>query len=768
MIKNSLTIFFSYLILVFFSGSLCGQTTNELRGTIVDNHTGEPVPYANISIKNKPSGTTSNELGRFKTTNDLTKNITLVFSHVNYKKKELTIGSANATEALIIRLEPKSIQLSDVIVTAGLYEQRLDKLAQSVELIEHRQVMDEISSNITDVLASKPGFTQVWEYHSPIILRGLNSNRLIVMKDGNRRIGTFPGGYFGQDMNIYDMRKIEVIKGPGSVIYGSGAISGIINVISNEPFGDNRNSIQLHSGFGTNNNEFIEMVKVCHKKEDFGISVNAKYRKTDEMVYGNGQTADNSNVEDRDIAINTGYKFSDKHKVIVNANYHWGNWGKPRGFNGPTKKFTKIRNEEGNIHTDINYTYSPRRFVESVSLNLYYDDGWRDYFQYKYSTVSGNVSTLDLVHYKNQYGGGRLFTILNLCKTNKLTIGTDGYLFRLSSPSEIFDYYNNIHGEVKGAKNAGQQDVGAFINDEWLMGKKVKLISGIRFDLATVITGVQDSLGNSEQQRTALSGNTGLVYSPTENMHFSINVGRAFRMPTTEELFSKTISCQGIKMGNAKLNPEYGWNFDIGFRGKALDRKFKYDLALFHNILDGFIRMAASQEEGIDFTFENSDALLTGGELSTSYQFRNVLQPSNVLFIGLGAAYVHGVDLSGSKQVPLFGMPPLKITAELNYKGLLNKKWITGYVLKINTEYAAEQNRVATIPEGTDGGPWGYVKSNKHSIVNFSVGLNSNSLPSYPKIRVVVKNILNSNYQPFGSYIPAMGRNIKILLSLHF
>jgi outer membrane receptor protein involved in Fe transport len=78
------------------------------------------------------------------------------------------------------------------------------------------------------------------------------------------------------------------------------------------------------------------------------------------------------------------------------------------------------------------------------------------------------------------------------------------------------------------------------------------------------------------------------------------------------------------------------------------------------------------------------------------------------------------------------------------------------------------QNRIASIPEGTDGGPWGYIPSDPHTVFNFSLGLNSNTLPGYPKLRFIVKNIFDNDYQPFGSYIPAMGRNIKVLLSFHF
>ncbi|NCC99078.1 MAG: hypothetical protein EOL95_05150 [Bacteroidia bacterium] len=766
--KISIFLVFGFIIVVS-TNSVLAQSYSILQGFVYSETDQKPIAFANISVKNTPTGTITDALGQFKISIAPEKQTVIIVSHINYDKKEIIVSDSLFSSNIKIYLFPKAVQLSEVVVSAGLYEQSLEKLTTSANIISHREIVDNMNSNMIDMVASTPGFTQVWEYHSPIILRGLNSNRLIIMKDGNQRIGTFPGGYFGQDMNIYDTKKVEIIKGPASVIYGSGAISGIINVISNEPFGDNKNSIQLHSGYGSNNNEFLEMIKLCHKKEKFGISMNAKYRKTDNMVYGNGEIAENSNVEDRDIAINTGYKFSEKHKIILNANYHYGDWGKPRGFNGPTKRFTEVRNKEENIHTDIAYTYSPKKFVESVNLNLYYDNGWRDYYQYKYSTVSGNLSSLDLVHYKDNYGGGRFYTILNIAKNDKITAGIDGYIFRLDNPTEVFDYYNHTQGQIAGYSNAGQQNIGIFISNEWNIGKKIRIVSGIRYDIAEVVEG--QSSGNTErtENRDAVSGNAGMVYSLNENTHFSFNAGRAFRMPTTEELFTTIISCKGIKIGNPDLLPEYSWNFDVGFRGSAINQKLKYEFALFYNLLEGFINEApVANNPDVDFTYKNTDARLMGGEVSSSYSFKNVFKPSNTLNVGFGAAYVYGIDMSNNNNDPLFGMPPFKITGEIDYHGLVNKKWLTGYSLKFETEYAAAQNRIASIPEGTEGGPWGYIPSDPHTVFNFSAGLNSNSLPGSPKLRFIVKNIFDTDYQPFGSYIPAMGRNFKILLSFNF
>lgn len=768
-VLNKIIKLIALVLCIMYVHLLSAQNTILINGTVCDQTNQVPIAFAIISVKNTPTGTTTDALGRFKISIASEKQIVIIVSHINYDKKEIIVNDSLFSGNINIYLTPKAIQLSDVVVSAGLYEQSMEKLTTSANIISHREIVDNMNSNMIDMVASTPGFTQVWEYHSPIILRGLNSNRLIIMKDGNPRIGTFPGGYFGQDMNIYDTKKVEIIKGPASVIYGSGAISGIINVISNEPFGNNKNSIQLHSGYGSNNNEFLEMIKLCHKKEKFGISINAKYRKTDVMVYGSGEIAENSNIEDRDIAINTGYKFSDKHKIILNANYHYGDWGKPRGFNGPTKRFTEIRNKEENLHTDISYIYSPNKFVESVNLNLYYDNGWRDYYQYKYSTISGNLSSLDLVHYKDNYGGGRFYTILNIAKNNKLTTGVDGYIFRLDNPTEVFDFYNNTQGQIEGYSNAGQQNFGIFINDEWNINPKIRVVSGIRYDLSEVIEGQSSENNERIENRNATSGNAGVVYSFNENTHFSFNAGRAFRMPTTEELFTKVISCKGIKLGNPDLLPENSWNFDAGFRGYTLNLKLKYDFALFYNLLEGFINEApVADNPDIDFTYKNTDAKLMGGEISASYGFNNVFKPSNTLNVGLGAAYVYGIDMSNNNNDPLFGIPPFKTTGEINYRGLVNKKWLTGYSLKFESEYAASQNRIASIPEGTEGGPWGYIPSDSYLVFNLSLGLNSNFLPGFPKLRLIVKNIFDTDYQPFGSYISAMGRNFKMLLSFNF
>ncbi len=281
--------------------------------------------------------------------------------------------------------------------------------------------------------------------------------------------------------------------------------------------------------------------------------------------------------------------------------------------------------------------------------------------------------------------------------------------------------------------------------------------------------GTGKNLVERHEDRDALSGNMGLVYAWKSNHRFSLNLGRAFRMPTAEELFTEVISCKGTKAGNPDLQPEYSFNIDIGLRGHTNKDRFIYDLALFYNRLQDYINETADTEhESVDFTYTNTDAVIRGGELSASYRFDNILHPANTLYVGLGSSHVYGVDLSkDGDNVPLFGVPPFKLTGELKYHGLFNRYYITGYSMKIQCEYAASQDRVSEVPEGSEGGPWGYIPSDSHVVWHLACGIKANSLPGSPKLQLVICNMFNLEYQPYGSYIQAMGRNIKTVLSFH-
>jgi outer membrane receptor protein involved in Fe transport len=760
---------FIFLLLFLKLSVLYAQQIN-LEGKVVNKHTKQPIEYVNIHILNTLKGTVTDSSGYFVIQINPKKQKKLIISHTAYFKQEILLSSIYTKSELLICMKPKIEKMEEVVISASRYPQKISEIPKPVNIVYHREMLDKMQSNVIDVISGVPGITKIWEYHSPLLLRGMNSKRLIVLKNGNRRIGTFPGGFFAQSMNIYDARQIDIIKGPGSVIYGSGAISGIINVISPEPFGNKKTNINIHFGYGSNNNEFLEIAKVCITRQKYGIKVSGKYRKTGNYYYGDGIEAKNSNIEDRDMSIHTGYKPANNHKLIIDFDYHWGDWGKPRGFNGPDKAFTKVRNQEENYHTSMKYIIKVKKRLKEIHFSTYFDHGQRDYYKYKFSTITDKCTSLDLVHYKYDYSGGQLYGIFEFPGDHKLITGINGYIFRLGNPAELFDYYENTHGTQGGYKDAGQQVGGVFMQDEWKIDKKFKLISGIRYDLAKVKEGVNSNLTSKEKKesRYAISGNLGGVYHIQDNQKLTLNLGHAFRMPNAEELFTEVISCKGIKLGNPDLKPEYSWNFDLGYKGKY--KQLKWELNLFYNLIDDYINETLDTvHENVDFTYINTNAEIWGGEFTGSYNLENVFKTNNTLIPEIGMSYIYGNDLSDpDNPSPLFGIPPFLIKSNLTYYGFFTKSFVNGYFLKIEAEYAAPQDRIPELPEGSNTGPWGYIPSEQHWVFNMVLGVNVNRITGQPKFRIQINNIFGLDYKPFGSYIPAMGRNIKIILSLKF
>jgi hemoglobin/transferrin/lactoferrin receptor protein len=770
------TIQTSLTVLMLLTAAFANAMT--LNGRVVDGKTNKGIGGVNIFQEDTNTGTASAVDGSFTLEVSSDRAAIICFQHIAYQMRKVKLPENNDAP-WIVALYPAVIPASfRVVVTADRSARKKMDIARPSEIVTHESMTDKMASNLTDALERTPGFTQIWEYHSPLLLRGMNSKRLIVLLDGDRRVGTFPGGFMGQDMNIYGADKIEVIRGPGSVMYGSGAISGVINVIGADPFRYQGFNIRLHSGYGSNNNEILELVNLSWAGDNIAFSLDGKWRDTDYFYYGDDIKAENSRVEDKDVGINAVWHLSERQELGAVFNYHWGGpWEKPLGFNGPTKSFTEVENEEWRSHSALKYSFHSVGIFDEISLSVFYDHGRRDYYNYKHQQFSdgrlGKRNSLELVKYEDKYGGGHLFGHIKTGENNKVTLGADGYMFRLWSPKEIYNYYYNTFGTARQVEGAGVTTFGLFAQDEWKISGGLTVIAGLRFDAAEVLEGDHPVSGFSErnEQRSALSGNFGLVKKVSDHTRLSANIGRAFRMPTAEEMFSETTSCKGIKKGNPDLQPEYSWNIDLGWRGYV--NGLEFDVALFANFLHDYINEVKVGTPPEDyFTFNNVKARITGAELSLIHQFKNVFGwIGKSLIPQIIVEYAYGEDVTGKDSYfdngeALHGIPPLQLKTALRYAAYRTSgTFLYNYHAEISLDYATAQDRIPEVPDALRG-PWGYVQSEAYTLFGCSAGISFYTMPFSPRLTVKVSNVLDKYYKPYGSYIPGMGRNIKMMLRL--
>lgn len=739
----------------------------KVEGRIVDSNTDSGIENVNIFL-DSGEGCTSDSSGYFYLMLEVTGKINMSISHIGYREQKMIIDPDVKKNDLVIKLVPCVIAAnSEIMVTGSRLEKNKMDLTIPGQVVYSKNIEREIGSNLTDLLHKTVGFRQVWEYHSPLLLRGMSSKHLLVMIDGNRRVGTFPGGFMGQNINIFDLQKVEVLRGPSSVLYGAGALAGTINLISRDVMGNQGFRMKFSQSYGTNNNENLSLLCLNYGNQRVGVNLSGKFRKSDDYVMGNGETADNSMMEDKDLSARVGIKINNNQQLVLTSKYHDGGpWGKPIGFNN--KPWVEVYNEETAIHNSFRYSIKKKGFVQKIVAAGYLDQTRRDYHKKKHSVVTGKVSQHSLVKYKLNYSGGRFYTVTKPAKNIDVAVGVDGYMTDFSSPEEQWDHTDDTHYKVDGADGAGTQSVGAYSQCDWsVLPQYLSISAGLRYDMADVDNGESGDEEASSSQ-SAFSGSVGLLYNTTENTRLSINVGRAFRMPDVNELFNRTVSCIGIKLGNPDLKPEYSWDFDLGYRGKWL--KGEFEVAAYTNLMEDFInQIETTNSDDYDYTYENiGKSRISGVELSGAYHFFDIFGSNSKLTLSSLTEYIYGVDVTGKDSYftdgdPLHGIPPFRFDINFNFT---KQQKIVGtlckYFFEMGMETVAKQDRV---PE-TVSGSWGAEKTAGYTVYELKTGITFTALPARPQINIKINNLFDKNYRPFGSYLPAMGRNIKIMLKV--
>ncbi|MHB1922704.1 MAG: TonB-dependent receptor [Chitinophagaceae bacterium] len=206
---------------------------NSLSGTIRARKDNQPIIGAEIYIEDLKTGTTSDQHGNYKIIN-IPDGIYLVSIH--------SIGFVNLKKLISIRgettinfiLKRGNYQVPEVVVTGNTIASSLQQTAQPILQISNRFLVQNSSTNIIEAISKLPGVSAITDGQSiakPVI-RGLGYNRVITLSDGISQQGQQWGDEFGIEVDPFSVYQVEILKGPGSLRYGSDAIAGVINLIS--------------------------------------------------------------------------------------------------------------------------------------------------------------------------------------------------------------------------------------------------------------------------------------------------------------------------------------------------------------------------------------------------------------------------------------------------------------------------------------------------------------------------------------------------------
>ncbi len=493
----------------------------------------------------------------------------------------------------------KSYLLEPVVVTGTRYQVFKNEISSSITIVNNKEIQESHDVNVIRVLGNKvPGLFLNDNYvmgfgigassAGTINIRGMGSSpntQVLVLIDGQPQFMGMFGHPIIDALTSSSVQRVEIIRGSASILYGSNAMGGAINIISKRiPF--NRLNMNLSSFYGSYNS--LSMTgDGGYQNKKFGIYASFNNSKTDGHRNDSQDGFRNSTG-----FIKTNYSLNDKFKLSLDGNISKAKFYDP----GPVYSITP----------NNYYNYLRTRGALSLFNSFKGIDGALKFF-YSY----GKHDFFDGWHSYDEMKGITFFQNINFFKGIIFTAGIDykNYGGKGSNP-------NTTPFVAKGLgvyHSDNETAVYGLIRDS--LFKNLNLEAGIRYS--------KNSLFNADY-----TPQFGITYSPVKNTTFKGSVGKGFQNPTIVDLYLFPVS-------NENLKPEQVWNYEFGVEQKLLDYRLDLEVTAYYDEGDNIIvatpplvknNSGSFIHKGIEF--EGKYLLSENLNASVNYSYLNTDNPT--------------------------------------------------------------------------------------------------------------------------------------------
>lgn len=676
-----------------------------LTGTVLDNRNGSPISLVNVHDTASGYGETTDENGRFSFSLNDQKEAELIFSHVAYETHH-QLFDASKTD-IIIKMNETLIQLDNIVVTSTRSGYLLRDVPVATEVIGKKEISESGAITVNDLLQQRAGVSTSANVDGGAIFNmlGLDSRYILILKDGQPITGQFNNRVDLNHISTNRLKKIEITKGPGSAVYGTDAMGGVINIITE----DLKNSPSLTISYrassfgGTPKQIYNDPINSIIKSN---ITIPFKgFNITSDLTYQHftkGQQFEYISADQID-------------KINFNNELNW--YLKKHSFKLSHSKYDQV-DEGATTLSSGTVLYTNKTNVDRSQLTLNHKWNLQDNFSieqtirnanytrnYKVNDRDGSTSTEDATKEKNNeyellfnrsfeklaYNGGLEFSKPEY-KSNRITGG--------AQQKEIFGFFNQI---------------------AWNFSSSINVISGLRLD----------SYGDT----TVISPRLALSYNKNDNWIYRFAYGHGFRAPSFMESLINWDHLQfGYKVeGNPNLEPEISKGFTIGAEYRN-NNNMQLSTLLYHNTFSNLIKDFAV-EPGL-LSYRNIEkAYFTGLEIISKWAINSRISSSFTF------NYVRNED-ENNEQIP--NTIPLSIGGRLSYYPE-NQKLLYAFSFKGTGKYSPQE----FVPSSGE-----YQSSNisVKSYLIFDAQIIYKITPSY-QVVFGAKNIGNHTNQSYGPYI---------------
>ena len=782
------------------SGSADAQETYSLSGTITDRDN-NPLPGAYVQVSPGNRRAVSGNDGRFFISDLPEANYTVEVSFVGFQQYRRTVFLRENYE-LKIKLIEKMQTLQEVIVADNYAEKRNREESLNVEVVNNEFLKQNLGNSLMQSLERLPGVSamNIGAGQSKPVIRGLGFNRVVVIENGIKHEAQQWGSDHWLEVDQFAYDRIEVIKGPASLMYGSDAIGGVIDLKQVEipqkhMWGGNIDLIAK-----SNNNLLGSSAQIFGRKEKLYFTFRgtlldyADYRVPTDSIDIYSYRAPlyerrlrNTAGQEKNMHFSAGFQNNgtSARLFISNVQSTQGFFANTHGLE-PRRVDTALHDKSDR---DINMPYQDvnhfkitgrlstqkKAFYLKTELGFQHNNRkeWSPYTRHGYMPATvpaglGFPETLERQFKKSVYSAN-FMTGFGISPDAQISAGVNA------------EYQDNaIDGRGFILPAFRQLNAGSFLLVRYSVSNRSTLQAGIRYDLGSLLTksysdwfttpvehegGITDSLLQRAPELArhfkSLTWSAGYNFN-TDNLSFKMNAGKSFRMPIAKELAANGVNYHrfSYETGNPGLSPEISYQLDAGLEFHT--RRFAAGITPFANYFPNYIYLNPGFEHdhlygngNQIFNYTQNKVFRVGGELHSHY---NILPQ---LKSGLILNYIWSEQLSGSKKgFTLPFSPPAS--------ALFNLKYIRQHGIFMRNSFAsadvkrvAAQNRIVPPEEKTPG----------YTVVNFAAGTELNIINQPLKFSFQVQNLLNKKHFSHTSYyrlinVPEPGRNFVLGITI--
>ena len=587
-----------FWIIILLSNFIFAE--EKIKGMVKDSKNQKPISDVNIYLKKSRTGTTSDENGEFvlDIKNDKDE-LEIEFSHVAYESVFIYGWNKDFIE---IEMNEVFLQLDDIVVTSMKCEYNLSNVPIYTEIINKSAIRQSGAVTLSDLMEQTPGISKNYDVHGSFDynLLGLDSKYILILKDGNPITGKFNDKVDLDQIMVSNTDRIEIIKGPGSALYGTEAMGGVINIISDKNIKKNKVEVQLR--------------KISYE-DDIKKFQNGSSGDVLSLTYGKSYKAFEfqSSILSQRLRKNGSNNDMGKDKIDkLNIDGQLG-WESSNEKNEVNIRFIYFDQLDGAKElTSTGY------LVSSNSTNIDRKDIKVDYKKIinKNVTFFQNISSSHYSREYNQSGIDSTFFRLNMAKESLID-----YEAKINFNTSVYNWIAGFEYSEPGYNNMRLRDTthrrilkGLFLQNQYMMSEKINLVTGFRSDIYN--------------KKIVYNPRIALMFNFNKKIKYRLSYGEGFRVPSILETFIDFYNIdQGYMVkGNPNLKPEKskGLTFNLDFSGK---NRFRLNFLGYYNIFTNKISTEQQTNTAVSpttFSYQNiSEATFKGFEIFSDFILDN-------------------------------------------------------------------------------------------------------------------------------------------------